>query len=227
MRAKVSVIIPVYNGGRYLGAALRSVFRQDYGPTEIIVVNDGSSDNSAEVAVSFKDIIYFYQENRGVAAARNTGIAAATGEFIAFLDADDIWRKNKLTLQIDWLLNHPQIGYVTAKFRNLLEKGIDQPKWLKHEHLIEDQVGGMPNLVVRKSVFQRTGLFDTGCRSGSDLEWVLRAKDAGIRGDTLPYTLLYRRIHGANLSYQWRGGRDLLLKSLRESIGRRRCSIGK
>lgn len=203
----ISVIVPVFNGDRYIGAALESAFKQDYRPIEIIVVDDGSTDYTAEVAQSFEDVIYIHQSNQGVAAARNVGISVAEGEFIAFLDADDLWTQEKLTI----------------KFRNFLEKRTKRPAWLKEEQLVEDQMGGVPNLVVRKSVFEEVGVFDANCRSGSDLDWVIRTKDAKIRGATLPHILLYRRIHDLNLSYKWRGGRGLLLKSLKSSIDRQRA----
>jgi len=218
----VSVIVPVFNGGRYIRAALQSAFGQEYRPIEVIVVDDGSTDNTAEVVRSFKDLTSLHQSNQGVPAARNVGISIAQGEFIAFLDADDLWTRDKLTTQITWLLEHPDIAYVTAKFRNFLEKDVKRPWWVKEEHLLEDQKGGVPNLVVRKSVFEEIGVFDANCRSGSDLEWVLRAKDAGMIGATLPHTLLHRRIHDSNLSYQWQGGSALMLKSLKASIDRQR-----
>ena len=95
----VSVIVPVYNGEHYLSFAIHSILRQDYHPSEVIVVDDGSTDNSANIARSFKEVRYIHQSNQGVAMARNVGIAAARGEFIAFLDADDLWTPNKLSIQ--------------------------------------------------------------------------------------------------------------------------------
>jgi glycosyltransferase involved in cell wall biosynthesis len=219
----VSVIIPVFNGGQYIRGALESAFGQQYRPIEVIVVDDGSTDNTAEIVRFFKDVTYLHQSNQGVPAARDVGISIAQGEFIAFLDADDLWTRDKLNTQISWLLEHPDIAYVTAKFRNFLEKDVKRPWWVKEEHLLEDQKGGVPNLVVRKSVFEKIGVFDANCRSGSDLDWVLRAKDAGFVGTTLPHTLLHRRIHDSNLSYQWQGGRALLLKSLKASIDRQQA----
>ena len=221
-RPLVSIVMPVFNGARYIGDALQSAFAQKYRPIEVIVVDDGSTDITAEVVRSFTEVIYMYQSNQGVAAARNKGISVARGEFIAFLDADDLWTPNKLTLQIDWLLEHTHVGYVAAKFRNFLEKGVERPRWIKEEQLSEEQVGGVPNLVVRRSVFEKIGSFDAVCRSGSDLDWVLRAKDAGIRGAALPHILLYRRIHDSNVSHQWQGSRTLLMKSLRASVNRQR-----
>jgi glycosyltransferase involved in cell wall biosynthesis len=218
----VSVIIPVHNMGRYLGDALRSVFAQDYRPIEVIVVDDGSTDDTAEVARSFDDVGYLHQAHQGVAAARNEGIAQSRGEFVAFLDADDLWAANKLTVQVAWLLEHPEAGYVTAHFRNFLEAGVPRPSWITEEQLVEDQKGGVPNLMVRHSIFQKVGVFDPNHKSGADLDWVVRAKDARIVAKILPHVLLFRRIHASNHSYHWKGGKGLLLRALKASIERQR-----
>ena len=93
----ISVIIPAYNAGRYLDEALISVFEQDYKPMEVIVVDDGSTDNTSEVARSFKNVIYTYQSNRGPAAARNSGLAMAHGDIIAFLDDLEIAKNDVQT----------------------------------------------------------------------------------------------------------------------------------
>ncbi|MFM6154726.1 MAG: glycosyltransferase family 2 protein, partial [Sphaerospermopsis kisseleviana] len=131
----VSVIIPVYNGDRHLAQAIESVLNQTYQPFEVIVVDDGSTDNSANVACSYKEVHYLYQPNQGVAVARNTGISQARGEFIAFLDQDDLWTPDKLTVQVDYLLKHENIGYTLSKMRVFLEPGTDKPSWLKQEYL--------------------------------------------------------------------------------------------
>src|SRR3954451_23570366 len=103
----VSVIIPVHNGAKYLRAALESVFAQTYSPFEVIVVDDGSVDESGVIAQSFNDVRYIHQANQGVAAARNNGIGAARGEFLAFLDQDDLWTTEKLKLQMGYLMKDP------------------------------------------------------------------------------------------------------------------------
>src|SRR3982751_2380169 len=102
----VSVIIPVHNGAKYLRAALESVLAQTYSPFEVIVVDDGSVDDSGVIAQSFNDVRYIHQANQGVAAARNHGIEAARGDFFAFLDQDDLWTPEKLTFEVDHLLSH-------------------------------------------------------------------------------------------------------------------------
>ena len=97
----VSVIIPVYNGGKFLAEAINSILSQKHSPIEIIVIDDGSTDNTSEVAMSYGNRVhYVYQENKGAPAARNHGLRLASGNIIASLDADDIWAENKLKKQL-------------------------------------------------------------------------------------------------------------------------------
>lgn len=223
----VSVVIPVRNMGRYLGDALRSVFAQDFRPIEVIVVDDGSTDDSAEVARSFSDVAYLHQVQQGVAAARNAGIARSRGEYVAFQDADDLWAPNKLALQVGWLLGHPETGYVAAHFRNFLEAGASRPAWVTEDQLNDAQKGGVPNLLVRRSVFRKIGVFDPVHGSGSVLDWTVRAKDAGVIAGILPQVLLFRRIHDSNHSSRCQDGKGMRMKALKASIDRRRTKTGK
>ena len=225
-RPLVSVIIPVRDMGRYLAESLRSVLAQDYSPIEVIVVDDGSIDDSAEVAASFPQVKCLRQPKRGVPAARNLGVAQSRGAFVAFQDADDVWHPNKLAVQLGWLLSHPETGYVAAAYQNFLEPGIARPAWLSEDQLANPQMGGMSNLVVRRSVFDAIGVFHTDEEFGADLDWMMRVKDAKIPSKVLPDVLLSRRIHTANHTYRWGGGRTLLLKALKASIDRRRKSSG-
>jgi glycosyltransferase involved in cell wall biosynthesis len=219
----VSVIIPVYNGEHYLAQAIESVFAQTYKPIELIIIDDGSFDNSSYIARSFKEICYHYQINKGVAVARNAGIAVSNGEFIAFLDQDDIWTHNKLNVQIDYLLNHPEADGVLSKQRLFLEPGIAPPKWLKRELLQKEQTGYFPSsMVVRKDVFSRIGVFDPVYKHTSDVDWIARVKDAGILMIMLPEALFYRRIHSANTSAETQIIHPELLKTLKKSIERQR-----
>jgi len=113
---RVSVIIPVYNCERYIASAIRSVLEQTYTNWELIIVNDGSTDGTLEICQSFleKDIKIINQINQGISAARNAGIRNSQGEYIALLDADDIWFPNKLEKQVSFLDSHPLIGLVTC-----------------------------------------------------------------------------------------------------------------
>ena len=112
----VSVIVPAYNAARFLPHAVESIRRQDYLPLEIVIVDDGSTDDTAEVARDLgSDIRYVYQPNAGPAAARNRGLEQARRELIAFLDADDEWPPDKLRIQVGRLLAEPELDVVTGR----------------------------------------------------------------------------------------------------------------
>jgi len=219
----VSTVIPVYNGARYLAAAIDSVLAQTYRPLEIIVVDDGSTDNSAEIARSYPDVRCIYQSNQGHGQAKNTGLATARGEFIAFLDADDLWTPDKLAVQVGYLLQHPQVDYVLAHMRVFLEPGVVWPPWLNQDHYMSDPVGFLPGtLVARRAVFARTGGFDVSYRHANDSDWFFRARDTGVPMAVLPDVLLHRRIHSANLSHETRAVTEELLRALNSSLRRKR-----
>lgn len=121
---KVSVIIPVYNGERYIVQAIESVLSQTYENFEVIIVNDGSMDNSYEKIEPFlkqRNIKYIEQKNKGVAAARNTAIKNSSGELIAFLDQDDLWLPEKLEIQVDYLRRHSEVGLVHSNISYINE----------------------------------------------------------------------------------------------------------
>jgi glycosyltransferase involved in cell wall biosynthesis len=223
----VSVIIPVYNGAKYIAQAIESVCVQNYDPIEIILVDDGSTDDTPMIVRSFKDIRYIRQENCGCAAARNVGIGKSRGELLAFLDADDYWAADKLNIQVGWLLNHPLTGYTLGRQRNFLESGTERPSWLREELLLQDHMGFLPTLIIRRRIFDMVGPFNTDYRVSSDVEWFCRLEDAGIPRMVVPEVVLYRRIHGANLSYEnlsykTKAGNPMLLRALRAAVHRKR-----
>jgi glycosyltransferase involved in cell wall biosynthesis len=219
----VSVVVPVYNGDRYLASALESVLEQDYCPFEIIVVDDGSVDDTAKIARSYEEVSYIYQTNQGPAAARNAGVVAARGEFIAFLDADDLWTANKLSLQMNHLLRHPEVGYVLARQRFLLEPGATLTPYQREALLAVDQIGATPSTwVVRKVLFHQIGKLDYSLRHYEDLDWLARANDAHIQRFVVQETLLHKRIHNSNLSGETGDHFPILLRVLRRSADRRR-----
>ena len=219
----VSVIIPVHNGGRYLRAALESVFAQTYHPFEVIVVNDGSTDDSGLIAQSFPKVIYIRQANQGVATARNNGIDAAKGEFFAFLDQDDLWTPEKLRLQITHLLSHPDVGYTLTQQQFFLEPGETIPTWFRKELLSEAHTGWvLGTLVVRRTAFEKIGNFATGYSAASDGDWFFRAKAAEVPMAVVPELLLLKRIHGANESARAKEILSELRKVVKSSLDRQR-----
>jgi glycosyltransferase involved in cell wall biosynthesis len=234
----VSVIVPVYNAERFLQEALDSVRAQDYEPVEIVVVDDGSEDGSAAVAKSFEGVRYVFQSNQGPSAARNAGIAAAGGEFIAFLDADDVMLPNKLRVQIGYLLEHPEIGCVLAQHDDVVEPGMARPAWLaghppsgqtpafsgpvtKRAQVWPHLRRGGVSAVIRREVLRRAGDFDPDFRHFGDVEWLFRVWRSGVEIAVLPDILLRRRIHGANLTYRRRATQRFWLRFMKGVADRR------
>lgn len=221
----VSVVVPVRNGGRFLRATLTSVLDQTYRPLELIIIDDGSDDESGDVSCSFPEASYYRQAKRGDAEARNAGIDAAHGRFIAFLDADDLWMPNKLSLQVAFHIKNPNVGYSLTGEKIFLEPGVQQPAWLKTEILMNPHPGFVPGtLMVKKEVFVRVGRFDSRYEIASDADWLLRVKDTGITAGILPETLLLKRIHGDNLTHRQATMRDELMRSFKASADRRKAT---
>jgi glycosyltransferase involved in cell wall biosynthesis len=219
----VSVIIPVHNGARYLGAALESVFAQTYRPFEVIVVDDGSVDDSRVIAQGFHDVHYIHQQNQGVAAARNNGIEAARGEFFAFLDQDDLWTPKKLELQIDYLLSDPDLGYTLTQQQFFLDEGATLPSWFRKELFSSIHTGWvLGTLVVRRTAVEKVGNFAAGYSAASDSDWFFRAKTAEIPMAVVPELLLLKRIHGTNESARAKEVLSELRRVVKSSLDRQR-----
>ena len=196
----VSVIVPVYNGERFIREAVENIIAQNYPPIEIIVVDDGSTDKTGEIINQIpKDIRYFYQENEGPASARNRGIRDASGEFIAFLDVDDIWPENNLNILVEHLLKKPDI-LVVRGYAQLIEVSpetgnqnfIGNPK-----ESFADYIGAA---LYRKSVFREVGLFNQELTCGEDTDWFKRASSRNIPMQRIEEVTLHVRRHGANMT---------------------------
>lgn len=169
--ALVSVIIPTYNRAHVIGRALDSVLQQSYEPIEIIVVDDGSTDNTQSVLVPYADrITYIHQENGGAAKARNTGIKACTGDFINFLDSDDKFLPDKLAKQMQYFTDHPQtdvvlcgLRFLNAKTEELESEVTELPVDNLFIHFLEVGTVGLlypHQAVLRKKVIEKSGFFD-------------------------------------------------------------------
>jgi glycosyltransferase involved in cell wall biosynthesis len=224
----VSVIIAVKNGERFLASAINSVIGQDYQPLEIIVVDGKSVDHTARIAKSFEAVHYIYQVNQGVANAYNIGIEAARGEFIAFLSHDDMWTSDKLSTQVNYMLDHLEIQYTVARVKFFLEPGCSTPPGFRKELLENDHVGHiMETLVARRALFEAIGKFDPSLTISEDVDWFARANDNDVPMAVIPKVLLLKRVHDVNLSLTTPAGHQYLLKALRRSIARkcnRKCT---
>lgn len=192
----VSVIIPAYNAETYLSDAIESVLGQNYQPLEILVVDDGSSDRTAEIAKEYgARIRYVYQTNAGPAAARNAGINLANGEIIGFLDADDLWSKNFLTTLVNILVESPTIE---------IAQGVIEDVPLAESVLPENypayQFINLGSALYRRTVFDKISGFDETMRYGEDMDFFLRAWENNIAKQvTHSARLLYRK-HEQNMT---------------------------
>jgi glycosyltransferase involved in cell wall biosynthesis len=223
----VSVIVPAHDRERFLGAALESVFAQRYRPLEVLVVDDGSTDGTARVARAHAAARYLYQPHRGVAAARNLGVAASRGDFLAFLDSDDLWRPDKLDRQIAYLVGCPEIGYCLTRLQTFLEPGCAPPPGVAPEELARPGIGAVPStLVVRREIFARIGGFDPARRVGEDVDWFFRAREAAVPFAILPDALVRRRLHDTSLTAAARATASDVPAIVKASLDRRRRTSG-
>jgi glycosyltransferase involved in cell wall biosynthesis len=223
----VSVIIPVYNCDRYLAEAIESVLAQTYQPIEIIVVDDGSTDNSAEVAKRFASSVRHYSQSQsGAGAARNYGIELAQGSFFAFLDADDFWVKDKLTRQMQVFESEPDIDIVFGHIQQFHSPELDESIKNKIYCPPELMAGYHPGtMLVKREAFLRVGKFETNLQMGEFISWYARATELGLRAKMLPDLLMSRRLHETNLSIRQRQARTDYVRLIKASLDRRRAAM--
>ncbi|MFC1550423.1 glycosyltransferase family 2 protein [Candidatus Neomarinimicrobiota bacterium] len=223
----VTVIIPVFNDETHIAQAIDSVMQQGYEPLEVIVVDDGSDDKTAEIVKSFPLVKYIHQENAGVSAARNTGISQANGEYIAFLDSDDKWLPLKLKKQTEIMEKNERIDLTITKMRVELESGMEWPAWLNEEHYRQDPVGYLPStLLARKSAFEQIGIFNEKFKHSEDADWFFRAKDAGLQIKIIDEVLLLRLIHPQNRSHALQNETKDFFNMIRQSVQRKKLNNG-
>ena len=220
---KISVIIPVYNGARYLAETLDCVFAQTMAPHEIIIVDDGSTDDSPDILRRHGDrLIVIRQENQGVAAARNTGLAHATGEAIAFLDQDDIWPAERNRIMAEALAADPAIDVVAGLVE--MRNEATAPRTLSFELTTAHREMLVGSLLIRRGVFERVGNFNPVVGYGDDTDFMLRRVEEGVPTLRLDIVTLVYRFHDHNTSVDMDVTRFHMLSVFRESIRRRRQS---
>lgn len=226
-RPRISVIIPVYNGERYLAETIQSILAQTLLPLEIIVVDDGSTDGTAAIAQSFPTLVrYVYQPNQGVAYSLNRGIQLAQGDFLAFLDSDDLWLPEKLARQMAVLEADSRLEAVFTYIRQFYSPDVEQKIRLTHRYTHEVLPGyHSDTLLIRAEAFQRIGPFDTSVPLVTFMSWFAHAQDLGLRYTTMPDILVLRRIHDRNMTiYQKQKSRSEYFQMLKANITRRRAA---
>jgi glycosyltransferase involved in cell wall biosynthesis len=222
----ISVMIGVYNGAPYLAEAIGSVQAQTYRPYELIIVDDGSDDGSGDVAQSFDEVRYIRQERGGNGAARNRAVEDATGDFFAFLDADDRFVPDKLERQMATLQARPELDMVFGHVQEFVSPELtDEQRRGIRPPAPEPLPWTAPNLMlIRRASFERVGGFSTELRVGVTVDWFARASEAGLRNVVLPEVVLERRLHTQNNGLRERDARSQYLHVLKAAMDRRRAT---
>lgn len=201
----VSVLISVYNCGKYIGDAIQSVLSQTFRDYEIIVVDDGSEDETASIVKQYPDVYYIYQPHSGVASARNRAIREAKGELISFLDADDLFLPTKLEKQIAYLYAHPECDLVFCEYQNFSD--IDSEKMTLEQRAMMEKMVHRHRLVgalIYTRLFHIWGGFNVRLTYGENLEWVTGLRAAGVDiGHCIDEILYLRRIHKENATLHY------------------------
>jgi glycosyltransferase involved in cell wall biosynthesis len=225
---RISVIVPCYNVAPFVSLAIRSILDQTHPAQEIIVVDDGSTDGTCEVLTSFSAAVTLRQQvHRGVGAALNNGIACASGEVIAFLDADDLWVRNKLELQTKALNEWPELDAVFGYARNFLDRDSDAKPPSADSYLGPPVPGFVRGtMLVRRDFLSQVGPFIEDRQHGDFLEWYARASATGFRWTMLRDLVHFRRVHHTNLGVRDKAQQNEdYLAILRDIIRRRRMQL--
>jgi glycosyltransferase involved in cell wall biosynthesis len=219
----ISVIIPVYNRERYLAEAIESVLNQTYPAIELIIVDDGSTDRSAEIAQKYP-LTYHYQPNGGMGAARNAGVKLATGKFLAFLDSDDIWVLDKLSKQMAAFEVDPNLEAVFGYAQNFYSPEVDET--FRQRIRCPDRpiaAHTAPGMTIERSAFWRIGLFDPELKTTAEISWYIRASEQQLRHVTLTDVVFHRRIHETNNGITERHHTNERLHLLKAKLDRQRA----
>lgn len=214
---KVSVIIPTFNRAKYVGEAIESALGQTSPVYEILIVDDGSADNTREIVTAYgAPVKYIYQENRGPAAARNTGLRHASGQYIAFLDSDDLWEPDKTAVQKDFLATYPQVDFVFGQMIVCKDTGLEtEPEILDREayeyfrdhysnsdkaceYLLRANIIPTSSVMFRSACLSTIGYFREDLRCAEDYDYWLRFAFHFTIG-FLDHVVEKRRFQGDNI----------------------------
>jgi glycosyltransferase involved in cell wall biosynthesis len=205
MRHGISVLIPVYNGARYLSECIQSVLDQTLAAAEIIVIDDGSEDDTPKVAAAWGSRIRYQRvPHGGLPYARNHGLRFAVTDFIAFIDSDDVWLPGKLELQMAALAREAEPAMVFGHVQQFVSSDLTTEEAAELKYATAPLPGWLSStLLMRKRDCERAGPFDEAIKTGEFIEWCSRARDRGIRTVMVPEVVCRRRLHRSNMG---RGG---------------------
>jgi len=224
-KPKISVIIPVLNGERFIAEAIQSVFDQNWEPLEIIVIDDGSSDKTDEVVKNIQgNLHYYYQPNRGIACARNHGVKKANGDLITFIDADDVWVKDKLEIQTNLMNKNPDVEVIIGLLllTPILSKDeLYRMDLAKKKGAFATQLGSS---LIKKHVFEKVGMFDEQMLMSEDVDWFYRLREQNINVMVHKEIVEFYRLHDQNITNDKPLTNFYILKAYKQSLDRRRKS---
>jgi len=224
---RISVLIPVFNCEKFVGQAIESVFDQTRKVDEIIVVNDGSTDSTRSVLERFApDVRIIDLPHAGPARATNAGLAAATGDILCFLDADDLWTKDKTERQLKLLLSELSLDAVFGFVRQFQGNDLIPMNAILQQASAPQPGISKITMMIRRPAFDRIGQFASALQTADFSEWYMRATEAGIRSRTLDAVVAFRRLHNSNTGRTRRNEQvKENLQSLREHLLRRRAQL--
>ncbi|HEY5708917.1 MAG TPA: glycosyltransferase family 2 protein [Solirubrobacterales bacterium] len=220
----VTAAIPVHNGEAYLAEAIESVLAQERPCDQVVVVDNGSTDRSAEIARSYAPRVeVIYEPRRGVSAARNAAMRALRGDFVAFLDADDLWRPEKTALQLSAFAAEPELSLVFGHVQQFASPGLGEELVARLRIPEAPQPGFyMGAMLARRAACEAIGPWPEEVKVADGLTFLLRARELGLAQAMLPEIVTMRRVHGDNHSISGKGERVEFARLLKRSLDRRR-----
>jgi len=220
----VTAAIPVRDGAAYLAEAIESILAQSRPCDQVVVVDNGSSDRSAEIARGFAPAVEVVHEPRpGIGAARNAALRVARGDTVAFLDADDLWAPAKIALQLAALESEPRLQLVFGHVRQFVSPDLDEAEAASLRIPTAPQPGlYMGAMLARRAAIDAVGPWPEDVRVSDGLSFLLRAKELGLGQAMLAETVTLRRVHGENHSIHNRAERTEFARHLKRSLDRRR-----
>lgn len=223
---RVSCVVPVHDGERFLHEALESVLTQGHDDLEVIVVDDGSTDGTWDILRRFEGLVRAVrQEQSGPSAARNRGLGLATGDIIAFQDADDLWTPDKLKVQLARFRSRPELEICVGMVQNFWMPELAHEAARFQGHPFSRPAPGFVfgSLMAKRAAFHRVGPLNEDLRVAEDHEWFLRAREAGVVEDVVPDIVLRRRLHRGNATRSDLASRQGLLANVKAALDRRRA----
>ena len=225
----VGVVIPARNGERYLGAAIESVLAQTHRALDVVVVDDGSIDATREVAGRYApEVVCIAAPHAGLGAAKNAGVPVAGGDFVAFLDQDDLWTPAKLELQLAAFDGDPSLDLVFGGVREFISPDLGSNAAAKLRCAGESRPAKLPgSLLARRTALRRVGPFATHWVTNDFMAWLLAARERGVRERIVSDHVLWRRLHDANASLRADVCRREYTYVIKESLDRRRAGAAR